>query len=191
VKTLILDNYDSFTFNLFQAVSFLGGEPVVYKNDEILLEDIERGDFTHIVISPGPGTASKKEDFGVCGDVILKLGSKIPLLGVCLGHQGIVDQFGGKITHAPRIMHGKTSIIKIDTKCPIFKNLPEEIEVMRYHSLIGESLPDCLTKTAESLENKLIMAVQHKVHPIFGIQFHPESFKTPHGQKIISNFLSL
>lgn len=189
-KTLILDNYDSFTFNLCQLIASLDGNPVVYKNDEITLEDIEKIKPTHIVISPGPGTPEKESDFHVCGKVIKKFGAKIPLLGVCLGHQGIILEFGGKITRAPEIVHGKTSTIILDTKCPIFKGLPKKIEAMRYHSLMGDrkTLPKDLKIIAET-ENGLLMGVQHEKFPIFGIQFHPESFKTKEGSQILKNFL--
>ena len=188
MKTLILDNYDSFTFNLYQAVAFLKGNPVVFKNDGISLEEMEKLKPTHIIISPGPGTAVNKKDFGVCSEVIKK--TKVPLLGVCLGHQGIIAAFGGKIERAPKIMHGKTSAIHLDTSCPIFKGLPKKIEAMRYHSLIGDSVPEILKVTAET-EDGLVMGVRHEKKPIFGIQFHPESFKTPFGNKILKNFLSL
>ena len=182
-----MDNYDSFTFNLYQAVAFLGGNPVVYKNDEIPIAEIEKLKPTHIIISPGPGTAVNEEDFRICRSVIRE--SKVPLLGVCLGHQGIVAEFGGKIAEAPKIMHGKTSKISLDTTCPIFKGQPKEIEAMRYHSLIGDSIPKDLKVVARAGE--LVMGVQHIKKPTFGIQFHPESFKTPEGNKILKNFLAL
>lgn len=164
------------------------GNPVVFKNDEISLKEIKKLKPTHIIISPGPGTAVNKKDFGICSEVIKE--TKVPLLGVCLGHQGIIAAFGGKIKRAPLIMHGKTSTINLDTSCPIFKGLPKKIEAMRYHSLIGETAPKILKVIAET-ENGLIMGVRHKSLPIFGIQFHPESFKTPSGGKILKNFLSL
>lgn len=197
MRTIILDNYDSFTFNLYQYIAELGGSPEVYRNDELTLEEIKAKNPSHIVISPGPGNPEKKSDFGICSEVILKLGQKIPLLGVCLGHQGIINVFGGKVITAPEIMHGKRSMIKHLGE-NIFKNIENPTEVMRYHSLIGEekSLPNCLEITAKTIKNKdskfeLIMGVKHKKFPIYGIQFHPESIGTPEGKKILKNFLAI
>lgn len=190
MKTLILDNYDSFTYNLYQYLGELGANPVVFRNDEISLAGIKKLKPTHLVISPGPGTPEKPRDFGICKEAILKLVPKIPLLGVCLGHQGIIYYFGGKIKRAPQILHGKTSLVKHNGK-DLFRGLKSPIEVMRYHSLIGErkSLPTCLQITAETVFDHLIMGVRHKKYPIFGIQFHPESIGTPAGKKILANFL--
>ncbi|MEK9132139.1 MAG: aminodeoxychorismate/anthranilate synthase component II [Patescibacteria group bacterium] len=201
MRTLILDNYDSFTYNLYQYVAELGGHPVVKKNDEISLRQIEKIKPTHIIISPGPGTPTLKKDFGLCTEVIKKYAGKIPILGVCLGHQGIIYVFGGKIKRAPKPVHGKTSEIKIlcgaekishgcKTK-NIFHGLAQKIKVMRYHSLIGDekSLPKELAITAKTAKDGLIMAIQHKKFSLYGIQFHPESFETPSGKKIIKNFL--
>ncbi|OGJ50195.1 aminodeoxychorismate/anthranilate synthase component II [Candidatus Peregrinibacteria bacterium RIFOXYB2_FULL_32_7] len=193
MKTLILDNYDSFTFNLYQYIGELGGNPEVYRNDELSLEQIAAKRPSHIVISPGPGTSEKKADFGICSEVILKFGKEIPLLGVCLGHQGIIHCFGGRILRAPEIMHGKRTMIEHNGK-DIFKNIENPTEVMRYHSLMGEkkSLPDCLEITAETLKSpKIIMGVKHKTYPIFGIQFHPESIGTAEGKKMLKNFLKI
>ncbi|OGJ43999.1 aminodeoxychorismate/anthranilate synthase component II [Candidatus Peregrinibacteria bacterium RIFOXYA12_FULL_33_12] len=193
MKTLILDNYDSFTFNLYQYIGELGGNPEVFRNDELTLDQIKKMNFSHIVISPGPGTPERKEDFGVCKDVILELGIEIPLLGVCLGHQGIIHAFGGKIIRAPEIMHGKRTIVEHNGK-NLFQNIENPTEVMRYHSLIGEekSLPDCLEITARTKDKfQMIMAVAHKKFPIYGIQFHPESIGTPEGKKILKNFLEM
>lgn len=191
MKTLILDNYDSFTFNLFQYIAELGGNPIVKKNDEILLLEIDQLQPSHIVISPGPGTPVEKRYFGICGDVIKKYAGKIPILGVCLGHQGIAHVFGGRIVKAPMPMHGKTSTIKISNRQNIFRGMPERIKAMRYHSLIveRETLPLDFIITAETEEGRLVMAFQHKEFPLWGIQFHPESIETPLGKDLLKNFL--
>lgn len=193
MKTLILDNFDSFTYNLYQYCAELGGNPVVFRNNELTLKDIERGKYTHIIISPGPGSPEKKKDFGIGGSVIKNFKSKIPILGVCLGHQGIIYALGGRVIRAPIPVHGKRSLVKIDTRNPLFKNLPEEIEAMRYHSLIGDSerIPDELSVIAETKNDKLVMGVAHKNFPLFGVQFHPESIGTPTGKQILRNFLEI
>lgn len=191
MKTLIIDNYDSFTYNLYQFIGELGGNPMVVRNDQLTLEEVRKGHFTHIVISPGPGDPSNPAYFGICRDVILTFGKNTPLLGVCLGHQGIVYAYGGKIIRAPFIKHGKTSVIKHNGK-GIFKNVKNPLKGMRYHSLIGEKtgLPDVLEISAESLDGRLIMAVAHKKYPVFGVQFHPESIGTEEGKGILKNFLN-
>lgn len=197
MRILIIDNYDSFTYILAQYFAEISNtEPLVYQNNEINLAEIEEIKPSHIVISPGPGTPTKTEDFGINIEVINELSSKIPILGVCLGHQGIIHLLGGKITHAPEPIHGKTSQITIsdpmDLAYPsLFKNLPNEFAVMRYHSLIGTNLPTSLIATAKIKDSELIMAIQHQQLPLYGIQFHPESFATEHGEKILSNFLQV
>ena len=192
MKTLIIDNYDSFTYNLYQYIGELGGNPVVVRNDQLTLEQIKRENFSHIVISPGPGDPSDSAYFGVCKDVILTLGKNIPVLGVCLGHQGIIYAFGGRVVRAATIKHGKTSVIKHNQK-GIFANVKNPLIGMRYHSLIGEkkSIPACLKITAISVDDKAIMGVRHKKFPIYGVQFHPESISTHEGKKILANFLSI
>ncbi|EKD94036.1 MAG: Para-aminobenzoate/anthranilate synthase glutamine amidotransferasecomponent II [uncultured bacterium] len=191
MKTLLIDNYDSFTYNLYQYIGELGGNPIVKKNDEVNREAVEKLSPTHIVLSPGPGTPEKDSDFGICQEVILTLGKHIPLLGVCLGHQGIVYAFGGKIIPAPEVRHGKTSAIQHDGKT-IFTGIANPFTAMRYHSLLADrtTLPDCLEISAVT-EDELIMGVRHKTYPIEGIQFHPESIGTHEGKKILKNFLSL
>ncbi|MDP2625270.1 MAG: aminodeoxychorismate/anthranilate synthase component II [Candidatus Peregrinibacteria bacterium] len=191
MKTLILDNYDSFTYNLYQYIGELGGNPIVKRNDEITLEEIRELAPTHIVISPGPGTPERESDFGICKDAILELSPTIPLLGVCLGHQGIIHYFGGKVIHAPEVIHGKKSEIEHNGK-GLFKGIESPIEVMRYHSLIGEkeSLPDCLEITSTTTADGLIMGVRHREFPIDGIQFHPESIGTETGKAMLKNFLN-
>lgn len=192
MKTLIIDNFDSFTYIICDYISQLGGNPQVFKNNEIPASDIEKNKYTHIIISPGPGTPSRKKDFGVCTEVIKKFYKKIPILGICLGHQGIAHVFGAKIVKAPSPVHGKQSDIILDTADPLFKNLPRKIKAMRYHSLIikPETLPPNFKITAKTKDN-LIMAISHKKIPLFGIQFHPESIGTPQGKKILKNFLQI
>lgn len=191
MKTLILDNYDSFTYILAQYVAELGGVPEVYKNDEILLNEIESKKFTHIIISPGPGNPGVMQDIGICLEVIQKFAGHIPILGVCLGHQAIVHALGGSIIRATRPMHGKRSWMKLSTGSPLFRGVPEKIRGMRYHSLIAkrDSLPEELKITAETSDDSLIMAIQHTKQPLFGIQFHPESIGTEFGKQMIANFL--
>ncbi len=191
MKTLIIDNYDSFTYNLSQYVGILGGNPVVKRNDAIALNDVRVGGYTHIVISPGPGDPTDPRYFGVCKDVILKCGKMIPVLGVCLGHQGIIAAFGGRVVRAPVVRHGKASLIAHEGK-GVFRGLPSPLQGMRYHSLVGEreSLPACLEITATAEDDGQIMGVRHRQFPIEGIQFHPESIGTEHGMGIIKIFLS-
>ncbi|MFA5829644.1 MAG: anthranilate phosphoribosyltransferase [Candidatus Gracilibacteria bacterium] len=192
MKTLIIDNFDSFTYNLYQLCHELNGNPEVHRNNKISIENIKKEKYTHIILSPGPGEPGNKRDFGICADVINYFSGKIPLLGVCLGHQGIINEFGGKVIRAPLPVHGKQSQIKINSEHALFKNLPEKISVMRYHSLIGEksSLPKDLQIIAETKDG-LIMAISHKKFPVFGVQFHPESIGTPEGKLILENFLKI
>lgn len=187
MKTLIIDNYDSFTYNLFQYLGELGANPVVKRNDEVTYEEILALEPTHIVISPGPGHPAKERDFGVCAEVIEK--TEVPLLGVCLGHQGMVHVLGGKVVQAPEIMHGKQSLVEHDGK-GVFAQLPDPLTVMRYHSLMAEeeSMPDCFEVTARTTDG-LIMGIRHKTRPMVGIQFHPESIGSPEGKQLLANFL--
>lgn len=195
MNVLIIDNYDSFTYNLYQYAGEAlekKGAPFVLKvirNDEITLEEINKKSFNRIIISPGPGTPEDPEYFGVCKDVLLKLGPKLPILGVCLGMQGMASVHGGKIIRAKKPMHGKVSKIKHDGN-GLFQGLPESLEVMRYHSLIvqRDSLPSCFHVTAET-ESKEIMGIRHNQYPMEGIQFHPESFATEGGLNMVENFL--
>lgn len=196
MKVLIIDNYDSFTFNLYQYV----GEMLtskskdfvldVFRNDKITIQEIIEKRYDKIIISPGPGDPSDSRYFGVCADVLTKRGLRIPVLGVCLGMQGIAHYFGGKVVRAKVPMHGKTSSISHDGK-GVFANLPQDIEVMRYHSLIADkdSLPESLEITAVSKDTEEIMGLRHKSYPIEGVQFHPESFATEGGKLILKNFL--
>jgi anthranilate synthase/aminodeoxychorismate synthase-like glutamine amidotransferase len=191
MKTVIIDNYDSFTYNLYQYLGELDERPIVFRNDAVTLEEVRKLNPERIVISPGPGNPEDPAYFGVCRQVILELGKTIPTLGVCLGHQGICSAFGGRIVRAPEVMHGKTSPITHDNS-DLFTGLPEPFEAMRYHSLVAEpaSLPACLKVTARSLDG-IIMGVQHAEYPIYGVQFHPESIGTPGGRRLIENFIFL
>ena len=190
-KTLVIDNYDSFVFNLVQYLGEFKGNPEVFRNDEITLEQAKAFNPTHILISPGPGHPSDPHYFGVSRAIIEEMGKTIPVLGVCLGHQGIVDIFGGDVVSAPCIMHGKTSLITHNEK-GVFQNISSPLEVMRYHSLCADAanIPDCLELTAQT-DDEIVMGVSHKEYPIHGIQFHPESIGTDSGKQIIKNFLNL
>ena len=185
---LIIDNYDSFTYNLVQYFGELGEEIEVFRNDKVSLSEIEKLNPEILVISPGPGTP---KDAGISLDLINHFTGKLPILGVCLGHQCIGESFGGNIVPAPRLMHGKTSLIHHDGK-DIFKELPNPLEATRYHSLIieKETLPDCLEINAWTEEQE-IMGVKHKECLVWGVQFHPESILTTSGKKLLNNFLKL
>jgi anthranilate synthase/aminodeoxychorismate synthase-like glutamine amidotransferase len=188
VRLLVIDNYDSFTYNLVQYFGELDIDVVVRRNDEVSVDDIKKLQPERICISPGPG---RPENAGISAEVIRELGSQIPILGVCLGHQCIAQVFGGEVVRAPRIMHGKTSTIRHRGR-GVFENLAQPLEATRYHSLIvrRESLPDSLEVTAET-EEKEIMGLQHRQFPIHGVQFHPESILTAEGKKLLANFLRL
>jgi anthranilate synthase component 2 len=190
MKVLVIDNYDSFVYNLVQYIGELGGEPIVYRNDQIDLEQAMRLDPQRIVISPGPGTPEDPHYFGVCSAILQKMSCKIPTLGVCLGSQGIVSVFGGKVVRANRLMHGKTSVIKHDGK-GVFEGVKNPFTGTRYHSLVGEksSIPLCIEVSAESSDDGEVMGVRHRTYPITGLQFHPESILCEDGKKIIKNFL--
>jgi anthranilate synthase component 2 len=190
LKVLVIDNYDSFVYNLVQYVGELGAEPIVYRNDEITLEKAQKLGADRIIISPGPGNPEDVHYFGVCSEILRKMSPKIPTLGVCLGHQGIISVFGGKVIRASRLMHGKTSLIKHDSQ-GIFRGVENPFEATRYHSLVGDrkKMPPCLKITAESIDDHEIMGVRHVEYPIEGIQFHPESIVTSPGKKIMKNFL--
>lgn len=185
---ILIDNYDSFTYNLVHYLGELGAESVVVRNDKISADEVIAQKPQAIVLSPGPCTPNEA---GVCLELIKKAGAKIPLLGVCLGHQSIGQAYGGKVIRAPVPMHGKLSTIT-NTGKGIFAGLPKSFEVTRYHSLIVEraSLPDCLTVTAETADG-IIMGLQHKTHPVHGVQFHPESIASEQGHALLGNFLAL
>jgi anthranilate synthase component II len=185
---ILIDNYDSFTYNLVHYLGELGSACEVIRNDKISADEVLKKKPKGIVLSPGPCTPNEA---GVCLELIAKAGAKVPLLGVCLGHQSIGQAYGGKVIRAPAPMHGKLSTITHADK-GIFKGLPERVQVTRYHSLIVErkSLPDCLEITAETADG-LIMGLQHKTHPVHGVQFHPESIASEQGHAILANFLEL
>jgi para-aminobenzoate synthetase component 2 len=185
-RLLLIDNYDSFTYNLVQAFLVLGAEVLVYRNDAITVDDARALAPTHLCISPGPGTPY---DAGVSMDMIRAFAGKVPVLGVCLGHQSIVEVFGGKVVRAGRLMHGKTSLVQHDGR-GLFTDLPQPCEVGRYHSLIAapQTLPPELTVTARTPEGE-IMGVRHRDLPVEGVQFHPESILTPQGPRLLGNFL--
>ncbi len=184
---VVIDNYDSFTYNLVQLLGELGAEVRVWRNDEITVDEVAALSPSHIVISPGPGTP---EQSGVSNEIIRALGPHVPTLGVCLGHQCIGHVFGGRVVRAGRLMHGKTSPIFHDGS-GLFQGLPNPFEAGRYHSLIvAEPLPDVLEVTARTPEGE-IMALRHREYPIFGVQFHPESVLTPDGRRLLENFLAV
>ena len=186
---LIIDNYDSFTYNLLQLAGRFTEDITVVRNDEITVEEIKRLGPSHIILSPGPGYP---KDAGICEDLIEELQGQVPILGVCLGHQAICEVFGATITRARRLMHGKKSSIHIANGSRVFKELPPVIEAARYHSLIAlrSTLPDDLLVIAED-EDGEIMAVKHRLYEIYGLQFHPESILTPRGEQIMKNFLEI
>ena len=184
---LLIDNYDSFSYNLYQLIGAECKDLTVIRNDEKTVEEIREMDPVCIVLSPGPG---RPEDAGVCTEVVDKLAKEIPILGVCLGHQAICQAFGGKVTYARQLMHGKTSSIELDWSRWFFQWVEKSIPAARYHSLAAEeeSLPDVLKVTARAADGE-IMAVEHREYPVYGLQFHPESILTPDGAQMIRNFL--
>lgn len=186
---LLIDNYDSFTFNLVQYISGIREDVTVIRNDAYTVKEIEAMKPEAIVISPGP---KKPNDAGICIEAIRYFKDKVPILGVCLGHQSICEAFGATVSYAKQLMHGKTSMVTLAADSPIFKDIASPTKVARYHSLaaVRETMPDELIITAETSDGE-IMAVQHKDYPIYGLQFHPESVMTPSGLKMIENFISL
>jgi anthranilate synthase component II len=191
MKILIIDNYDSFVYNIAQTLGKHNITTFVYRNDNITLNQIKKMSVDAIIISPGPGNPEEKKYFGICNNVIKILGKEIPVLGICLGHQGIVSAFGGKITNAGNTRHGKTSKIFYQYD-PLFEDVKNPFVATRYHSLIAdkETFPNCLEITAKSVDDNEIMALTHKKYPIKGVQFHPESILTREGSKILNNFIS-
>ncbi|WP_432617344.1 anthranilate synthase component II [Butyricicoccus sp.] len=184
---LLIDNYDSFSYNLYQMCGTIEPDIRVYRNDRITLEEIRKLNPDHIILSPGPGRPC---DAGICEDVIREFAGKIPILGVCLGHQAICEVYGGTVTHAKHLMHGKQSIVSLDHSCPLFAGLADEMAVARYHSLIGTNLPDTL-KIVSTDSIGEVMAVMDRDKQVFGLQFHPESILTPQGSVLLKNFLAL
>ena len=186
---LLIDNYDSFSYNLYQLVGSIDPDIRVERNDTLNIDDIRQLKPSHIILSPGPG---RPADAGICEDVVRALTGEIPILGVCLGHQAICEALGGEVSYAKQLMHGKKSRIHIDNNSPIFKGLDEEMDAARYHSLVAvrETVPNVLQVIGED-KNGEVMAVQHKTYPVYGMQFHPESILTPQGRIILENFLNL
>lgn len=184
---LLIDNYDSFSYNLYQLVGSINPNIKVVRNDALTVDDVATLNPEAIILSPGPG---KPKDAGICIPIIQELSGRIPLLGVCLGHQAIFEAFGSSIDHAKHLMHGKSSEINIDNTSPLFKGLPQTIQVARYHSLSAQkkTLPSCLRVIGRGDDE--VMAIEHCSHPTYGVQFHPESIMTPDGLSILRNFLS-
>ena len=185
---LLVDNYDSFSYNLYQLTGEIEPDIKVIRNDEMTVKEIKLLNPDLIIISPGPG---RPENAGICIDIIKYFAGRIPILGVCLGHQAICKAFGATVSYAKELMHGKTSVINADTDSVIFKGLDNKISVARYHSLaaVKETLPDCLKITAETDDGE-IMAVEHKEYPVYGLQFHPESILTKYGKRMMENFIN-
>ncbi len=187
--TLLIDNYDSFSYNLYQLIGELNPDIKVIRNDEMTIEEIRELKPDRIILSPGPG---RPEDAGIIIEAAKELGKDIPLLGVCLGHQAICAAFGATVTYAKALMHGKQSVVRQEGSSLLFEGLPEPFPVARYHSLAAapETMPECLEVTART-EDGEVMAVQHKEYPVYGVQFHPESILTPEGYKMLENFMAL
>jgi anthranilate synthase component 2 len=192
MEILIIDNYDSFVYNIAHLLGDLKVVPTVVRNEKITLQQIQRMNPDAIVISPGPGHPADRKYFGICTDIITELGIKIPILGVCLGHQGIVNAFGGDVVNAKIVRHGKTSNIEYRSD-KLFESLSNPFKATRYHSLVAnpKKIPECLEVIAHSLDDGEVMAVRHKQYLIEGVQFHPESVLTREGPRILRNFVSL
>lgn len=184
---ILIDNYDSFSYNLYQLIGEINPDIEVIRNDALTSEEIFEKNPDYIIVSPGPGRPDKA---GICEDLILKTKNRAPLLGVCLGHQAICEAFGGKIGYAKELMHGKTSQITFDKDCKLFGGIEQNTRVARYHSLAAEKIPSCLKITAQT-EDGEIMAVKHKDYEIYGLQFHPESILTDDGKRMLENFLKI
>ncbi len=184
---LLIDNYDSFSYNLYQLIGSIDPGIKVIRNDELTIPEIEKLDISHIVLSPGPG---RPADAGICEKVIEHFAGKIPILGVCLGHQAICEAYGAQISYAKELMHGKQSQLSVEKDCKLFKGLPETMKAARYHSLaaVEDTMPEELLITART-EDGEIMGVKHRDFEVYGVQFHPESILTPNGETILRNFL--
>jgi anthranilate synthase component 2 len=192
MKILVIDNYDSFVYNIAQLLGELKTEPTVLRNDSITLQDVRKMRPDAIVISPGPGHPADRRYFGVCTDIITELGPSVPILGVCLGHQGIVHAFGGKVVNATKIRHGKTSLIQY-TADRLFEDVENPFTATRYHSLVADqnTVPTSLEVTARALDDGEIMGIRHRQYLIEGVQFHPESVLTGNGRRMLLNFMSM
>ncbi len=186
---LLIDNYDSFSYNLYQLIGSIDPDIKVVRNDEMTIEEIEKAAPSHIILSPGPGHPS---DAGVCEEAVKYFAGKIPVLGVCLGHQAICEAYGATVSYAKQLMHGKQSVIEVDNTDKIFRGLPEKITGARYHSLaaVEDTIPEELKVTARTDDGE-VMAVRHRALDVYGLQFHPESILTPDGRVMLENFLSI
>jgi anthranilate synthase component 2 len=193
VKILVMDNYDSFVYNIAQLLGERNAHPHVIRNNMITLNSIRKMDPDAVIISPGPGHPGNPKYFGICNSIITDLGPTMPVLGICLGNQGIAYAFGGKIINAKSVTHGKTSLIKHNNKSELYDNISNPFVATRYHSLVADSrkLPGCLEVTSVSMDDQEIMGLRHKKYAIEGVQFHPESILTSEGPKILLNFLSM
>lgn len=191
MRVLVVDNYDSFVYNIAQRLGELRAEPTVLRNDRITINSVKSIDPDAIVISPGPGHPADRKYLGICTDIIARLGPQTPILGVCLGHQGIVHAFGGKVINAKKVRHGKTSIIQYNSG-RLFDQVSNPFKATRYHSLVADKkIPPCLEVTATALDDGEIMGIRHRQYLIEGVQFHPESVLTKQGPKILLNFISM
>jgi len=193
LRVLIIDNYDSFVYNIAQyAGELTGADCTVVRNDRITISEIRDARYDAIIISPGPGTPAERRYFGICSSVITTIGTTTPTLGVCLGHQGIIHAFGGRVVNAGKARHGKTSLVTHYGNSKLFEGVRNPFRATRYHSLVGDKtvIPDVLEVTAAADDDGEVMGVQHKRYPIEGVQFHPESIMTQDGKKILGNFLS-
>ena len=192
MRILVIDNYDSFVYNIAQILGKLDAQAIVQRNDELSSASVLEMNPDGIIISPGPGHPADRRYFGNCTDIIVNLGPKTPILGICLGHEGIVNAFGGKIINAKKVRHGKTSPIEYKSS-ELFKNITNPFKATRYNSLVADpkNIPNCLEVTARALDDSEVMGVRHKQYQIEGVQFHPESVLTAFGPKILQNFINM
>lgn len=187
---ILIDNYDSFTYNIVQYLQELGVKPRVFKNDEVTIEELKNIDFNSVIISPGPGNPCDKNSTGVCEDIVKEFYTTKKILGVCLGHQLIASHFGARIVKDPEPYHGKTSKIYIERESKLFKDIPNGFEATRYHSLKAVDLPHCLIPLAYT-DDKILMALKHRDYEVYGVQFHPEAILTQYGHRLFENFLNI
>lgn len=187
---ILIDNYDSFTYNIVQYLQELGVTPRVFKNDEVTIEELKNIDFNSVIISPGPGNPCDKSSTGVCEDIVKEFYTTEKILGVCLGHQLIASHFGARIVKDPEPYHGKTSKIYIERESKLFKDIPNGFEATRYHSLKAVDLPHCIIPLAYT-DDKILMALKHRDYEVYGVQFHPEAILTQYGHRLFENFLNI
>lgn len=187
---ILIDNYDSFTYNIVQYLQELGVKPRVFKNDEVTIEELKNIDFNSVIISPGPGNPCDKNSTGVCEDIVKEFYTTKKILGVCLGHQLIASHFGARIVKDPEPYHGKTSKIYIERESKLFKDIPNGFEATRYHSLKAVDLPHCIIPLAYT-DDKILMALKHRDYEVYGVQFHPEAILTQYGHRLFENFLNI